>query len=510
MLTLLPFAFVSGQQNSVSKLTPPSAFVTPRDTFTKIDDAYQLGEIGYAEKGRLFAQALLQRSNLPSKYTPDIVAEDITTFVLDLSHDWDRLDPDTQSLLRGRAGFPDSPDWGSSSADCATSAGILSFNAYVDTYHFRIHYHTSLTTASYANTIGSNIEVGFTVRKNMVFNDARRDGSMGGGTDLFDVYIANLQSDGFYGVAFADRTDDSSANPNDYIGYVCVDSSLPSDRVQSTPVHEYHHLVQFAYNAWQSAWLMEATATWFQKKAFPSNTQYYQRVETFMSYSDYDLTSTISDREYGAAAFLLYCDTQLGNDVVRLMWDKSVTSTFASSRGFYAVAYALKLSTYAYDWITFIFDFWAAMQMNYAYATRYSRGYHLQVVDQASWNWPQYYFPGIYSGTTLTQSDSVNGILRWGGCDTVVFASELSTFKITFDGDDAGNFVVAAILLPKDGLGIQPLLVRLGPGGPGTSNVATLKIINGLDYNEVDFVIVNRDYETGTTSYDWTVTVGPP
>jgi hypothetical protein len=64
--------------------------------------------------------------------------------------------------------------------------------------------------------------------------------------------------------------------------------------------------------------------------------------------------------------------------------------------------------------------------------------------------------------------------------------------------------------LPKEGLGIQASVVRLGPGGPGTSNVATLKIINGLNYNEIDFFIVNRFYDTGTTSYGWTVSVGPP
>jgi len=506
---LLPFTNVSGQQTSGSKLTPPSPIVAPRDTFTKIDDAYQMGEISYDEKGRLFASALFQRDEMPSKYAPEIVAEDITTHILDLSHNWDRLSPETQSLLRGHAGFPGAPDWGASIADCATGAGVISFNAYVDTLHFRIHYHTSTTTASYANTIGSSAEVGFTVRKSMVFNDARRDGLVGGGINLFDIYLEDLQAYGFYGVAFADATDDSSSNPNDYIGYVCVDRNLPADRLQSTPVHEYHHLVQFAYNGWQSGWLMEATSTWFQEKAFPSNTQYYSRIATFMQYADYELTSTISDREYGAAAFLLYCDTQMGNDVVRLMWDKSVRNTFSESPGFQAVKDALKLSTYGYDWITFIFDFWAAMQLNYAYASRYSRGYHLYVVDQASWSWPQYYGIGAYGGTTISQSDT-NFVLRWGGCDTVAFSSSLSTFKITFDGDDAGNFMVAAILLPKEGLGIQASVVRLGPGGPGTSNVATLKIINGLNYNEIDFFIVNRFYDTGTTSYGWTVSVGPP
>jgi hypothetical protein len=482
--------------------------VQPKDSFTKIDDSYQRGEISYDERARLLATAMYRKDGLPAKYSGDVIAEDITTTILDLKHNWDKLSPETQALFQERAGFTDTFDWGSTSADCATGAGVISFPSYVDTSHFRIHYATSgghASTLAYANTIGTNIEVGYQTRGNMNFKNARLDGSTGGGTNKIDVYIGDLQGAGFYGVAFEETLDASSSNPNDYIGYICVDKNLPTNRLQSTPPHEYHHLVQFAYNGWEFAWLMEATSTWFQEKAFPSNDAYYARITTLMTTADYDLTSTYSDREYGAAGFLLYFDSQLGNDIVRRIWDKTVTSTYSSHPDFKAVCDALKVAMYGYDWKTAIFDFWTAMQMNYNYAGL-ARGYHLQVVDQSYWAWPDYQAAGGYSGTTKSFSDN-DGTLAWGGSDCVAVAPSVDSMKITFDGADAGNFLVAFVRVGWGGTASQSDVIRLGTGA---GNVASWSTSSATNYAEYDIFIININYNTGTTSYGWTVTISPP
>ena len=511
VLLVLPSTLVSTQKPPASKDSGTRASVVqPKDSFAKIDDSYQLGEISYDERARLMATAMYNKDGLPAKYSGDVIAEDITTIILDLKHNWDKLSPETQALFQGRAGFTDAsaPDWTSSSADCATGAGMITLASYVDTSHFRIHYTTSggnAATLAYANTIGSNAEVGYQVRGNMNFKNARLDGVGGGGSNKIDIYIADLVGFGFYGVTFAEILDASSSNPNDYVGYICVDKNLPTNRLQSTPVHEYHHLVQFAYNAWEFGWLMEATATWFQKKVWPSNDQYYSRITTLMSTADYDLTSTYSDRAYGAAGFLLYFDTQLGNDIVRRIWDKTVTSTFASHPDFKAVTDALKVAMYGYDWKTAIFDFWAAMQMNSGYSSL-ARGYHLQAVDQSSWAWPEYQSFGGYSGTTKSLSDN-DGTLRWGGCDSLAVAPSVNSMKITFDGADAGNFLVAVVRVGLGGTAQQSDVIRLGLGAGNVGDWSTSSALNFVEY---DIYIININYDTGTTSYGWTVTLSPP
>jgi hypothetical protein len=99
------------------------------------------------------------------------------------------------------------------------------------------------------------------------------DGTAGGGTNLFDVYLADLGSRGLYGYCTTDqRVAGHVTAPaycvldNNYAEYGPVPGPLAN--LQVTAAHEYFHAVQFAYDVNEETWLLEATATWAEDEIY--------------------------------------------------------------------------------------------------------------------------------------------------------------------------------------------------------------------------------------------------
>jgi hypothetical protein len=67
--------------------------------------------------------------------------------------------------------------------------------------------------------------------------------------NLIDVYLYDTKGLAVPVLGFAVRhsVDASTINPNDFIGYMCIDNDLATQRA-TTAAHEFFHLVQFAYN----------------------------------------------------------------------------------------------------------------------------------------------------------------------------------------------------------------------------------------------------------------------
>ncbi|WP_156718299.1 MXAN_6640 family putative metalloprotease [Nocardioides sp. Leaf307] len=109
------------------------------------------------------------------------------------------------------------------------------------------------------------------------------DGAKGGDART-DVYLGDVGSMSFYGYCTSDDDvpDDARAVPaycvldNDYrTGQ--FPTNLPTENLQVTAAHEYFHAVQYAYDAGEDGWLIEATATWAEDELFDSvndNVQY--------------------------------------------------------------------------------------------------------------------------------------------------------------------------------------------------------------------------------------------
>ena len=105
-----------------------------------------------------------------------------------------------------------------------------------------------------------------------------------GGTDQTDIYVDQLQS-GLYGYCTVDN-DVQQPGPgrfdvpafcvvdNDYAGFP---TNTPLENLQVTMAHEYFHATQFAYDAADDGWAMEATAAWVEDEVYDNvddNVQY--------------------------------------------------------------------------------------------------------------------------------------------------------------------------------------------------------------------------------------------
>lgn len=97
----------------------------------------------------------------------------------------------------------------------------------------------------------------------------------GNGTDVFDVYLADLGKIGYYGYCTTDsKVSGHGTAPaycvldNDYSAADFGRAHTPTENLQVTAAHEYFHAVQFAYDIGEERWMMEATATWAEDELY--------------------------------------------------------------------------------------------------------------------------------------------------------------------------------------------------------------------------------------------------
>ncbi|MGA8845575.1 MAG: MXAN_6640 family putative metalloprotease [Nocardioides sp.] len=119
------------------------------------------------------------------------------------------------------------------------------------------------------------------------YREPRGDGARGGGVDLIDVYLAEIGTAGLYGYCTTDQPNptggpafyDRWANcvlDDDYAGF----ANTPQENIEVTAAHEYFHATQYAYDAFEDPWFLEATATWAEDEVFDDvndNVQYLRR-----------------------------------------------------------------------------------------------------------------------------------------------------------------------------------------------------------------------------------------
>jgi hypothetical protein len=100
------------------------------------------------------------------------------------------------------------------------------------------------------------------------------DGDLGGRSDFVDVYLSDLGNQQIYGYCTTDQTNAPRGTWNRW-AYCSIDDDFaefpghtPLENQQVTLAHEYFHAVQYAYDAFEDPWIVEATATWAEDEAF--------------------------------------------------------------------------------------------------------------------------------------------------------------------------------------------------------------------------------------------------
>jgi hypothetical protein len=120
------------------------------------------------------------------------------------------------------------------------------------------------------------------------WREPRSDGRQGGRRGKTDVYLSQIGGE-LFGYAAPDRGQATKEHriPRRLHGYLVLDNDYsgfefpgtkPLEDLQVTFAHEYNHILQFGYDAYQDAWFAEASATWMEDQVYNGIDDYLRYV----------------------------------------------------------------------------------------------------------------------------------------------------------------------------------------------------------------------------------------
>ncbi len=165
------------------------------------------------------------------------------------------------------------------------------------------------------------------------WRDPRSDGGKGGGRGKTDVYLAQIGGS-LFGYAAPDRgqADRRHRLPRHLHGYLVLDNDYDpfefpgtksQDDLEVTFAHEYNHILQFGYDAYQDAWFAESTATWMEDQVYNPINDYLRYVRRWTKLYDTAITAT-SIREYGSAVWNHWLSHRYGRSIIRRAWAEAI------------------------------------------------------------------------------------------------------------------------------------------------------------------------------------------
>jgi hypothetical protein len=284
----------------------PALTQTPPDALTR---ALATGELTQSEYALQRAVSLFRPNRVSARYgevqRPDPRA--VTLILRDLAIRVGQLSAADQKVARAILARPTDGSGDPFGDGYTTSEAIPDCGP-----HVCVHYVTTTgdavpgADASPLNGIPDYVDQALDVFENGVWakevtsmgyrapkSDLTSDNTGASPSDLtgskFDVYLTELGDKGFYGYC---TTDDPHAdgtvpyNFYDMSAYCVVENDFagfpltPIQDLEVTAAHEFFHAVQYAYDAFEDQWLLEATATWMEDELYTDindNLQYLPR-----------------------------------------------------------------------------------------------------------------------------------------------------------------------------------------------------------------------------------------
>lgn len=148
-----------------------------------------------------------------------------------------------------------------------------------------------------------------------------------GGDSRFDVYLADISSNGLYGYCAPEAA--VPGEPTLAQSYCVLDNDMegfvmaPQASLAVTAAHEFFHAIQFNIDAGEDLWFMEATATWMEEQVADSvndNRQFLPAGQLGQPASPLD-TYSGDMAMYGNWIFVQYLAQRHGTDAVRRIWE---------------------------------------------------------------------------------------------------------------------------------------------------------------------------------------------
>jgi hypothetical protein len=161
------------------------------------------------------------------------------------------------------------------------------------------------------------------------WREPRSDGRQGGRNGKTDVYLSQIGGE-LFGYAAPDRGQATKQHriPRRLHGYLVLDNDYsafefpgtkPLADLQVTFAHEYNHILQFAYDAYQDPWFAEASATWVEDQVYNGINDYFRYVRRWVKLWETPLTAN-SIKEYGSAVWNQWLARRYGPEIIRKAW----------------------------------------------------------------------------------------------------------------------------------------------------------------------------------------------
>jgi len=161
----------------------------------------------------------------------------------------------------------------------------------------------------------------------------RSDGHKGGGNGKTDVYLAEIGG-ALFGYAAPDRGQAGKGHrlPRRLHGYLVLDNdytrrefpgTTPEHDLEVTIAHEYNHILQFGYDAYQDAWFAESSAVWMEDEVYNGINDYLRYVRRWVKRFDTPLTAN-SIKEYGSAVWNKWLAHHYGRSIMRSAWSRAL------------------------------------------------------------------------------------------------------------------------------------------------------------------------------------------
>lgn len=165
------------------------------------------------------------------------------------------------------------------------------------------------------------------------WREPKSDGIKGGGKGKTDIYLSQIGGE-LFGYAAPDRGQIRKDHPvpRRLHGYLVLDNDYsafefpgtkPLQDLQVTIAHEYNHILQFGYDAFQDPWFAESTATWMEDQVYNGIDDYLRYVGRWVHRFDTPLT-TSSIKEYGSAVWNQWLARRYDPALIRKAWAQAI------------------------------------------------------------------------------------------------------------------------------------------------------------------------------------------
>jgi len=155
------------------------------------------------------------------------------------------------------------------------------------------------------------------------------DGTLGGGDGQTDIYLAEIGPQ-LFGYAAPDRgqTGPGGRASRRLHGYLVLDNDYEPFEFPNTTqgrdlkvtiAHEYNHILQFGYDAYEDPWFAESTAVWMEDQVYNGINDYLRYVRRWVKLWDTPLTAN-SLKEYGTAVWNEWLAHHYGRALIRKAW----------------------------------------------------------------------------------------------------------------------------------------------------------------------------------------------